>query len=117
MKVYLGENEIQAIWLSVKVAFVLQVFLISTGLSVSQSLSRNFFQVKLFGYTSACTFDAPPVVFVLCRARTGKFLAEITINSEEKLSISTGEKCYAIIKTVSIIPYKVRKVQSLFFVS
>jgi ABC-type molybdate transport system ATPase subunit len=52
----------------------------------------------------------PPVVFVLCRAGTSKFLAEITINSEEKLSISTGEKCYAIIKTVSIIPYKVRKV-------
>ena len=45
---YLGNNEIHAIWLSVKVAFVSLIFLIPIGLLISHLLSRKEFYGRSF---------------------------------------------------------------------
>ena len=83
MKVYLGENEIHAIWLSVKVAFVLLVFLVSARLSVSQLVSRSFFRLSFLDILMRVPLMPPPVVIAVCRAGTRKFLAGIIMNYEE----------------------------------
>ena len=45
---YLGNNELHAIWLSVKVAFVSLIFLIPIGLLISHLLSRKEFYGRSF---------------------------------------------------------------------
>ena len=53
---------------------------------------------------------AGPGVIVALKVGASKFLARITLRSKENLGLAVGQKCYAIIKAVSVAPNNVSKV-------